>query len=336
MTIERNTIHHGDNLELMKLLPDNSIDVILTDPPYLYLKNQKLDRQFDERAYFNECKRVLKKNGFIILFGRGSSFYRWNYILADKLGFIFKEEIVWDKCYCTSPLMALSRMHETISIFCKGKGKILKNKVPYIEMKGHDIAAIKSDIKRLLSQSLNNVLDFLEKNEVSENTYTSNNLVTTSKSMKNIDRCVSAMQCIEKGMNEKSIIRTDYLPTSRPNNVACEKSKPTGDRCTNVMQSIEFGMNEKSIIKERREHYNTIHPTQKPPRLLERLLALVCKPTPEYRPLVLDTFAGSCNTAKACINYGCDYICMEIDKQFYDDGVENVEKHKTEKEAVLF
>src|SRR5574344_1750145 len=113
--METNVLFNGCGIEMLKSLPDNSVDCILTDPPYLYLKNQKLDRPFDEKVLFSECKRVLKKDGFIVLFGRGTSFYRWNTILAE-LGFTFKEEMIWNKGYCTSPLMNLSRIHETISI----------------------------------------------------------------------------------------------------------------------------------------------------------------------------------------------------------------------------
>lgn len=59
--IELNRIYNEDCLEGMKHIPDGSVDCILTDPPYLYLKNQKLDRPFEEQAFFSECKRVLKK-----------------------------------------------------------------------------------------------------------------------------------------------------------------------------------------------------------------------------------------------------------------------------------
>lgn len=118
----------------IKRIPDNSVDCILTDPPYLYLKNQKLDRPFDEQALFSEFKRVLKPTGFVVMFGRGTSFYRWNTILAE-LGFEFKEEIVWDKSYTSSPLMPLSRVHETIVIYTKNGGFINKVKVPYLGYK---------------------------------------------------------------------------------------------------------------------------------------------------------------------------------------------------------
>ena len=37
-------LYNADNLEIMAKMPDESIDVICIDPPYLYLKNQKLNR----------------------------------------------------------------------------------------------------------------------------------------------------------------------------------------------------------------------------------------------------------------------------------------------------
>ncbi|MDR3286889.1 MAG: hypothetical protein LBT27_05560, partial [Prevotellaceae bacterium] len=158
--IEINKIYNEDCLDGMQQIDDNSIDCILTDPPYLYLKNQKLDRPFDEQVLFNEAKRVLKKDGFIVLFGRGTSFYRWNCILAD-LGFSFKEEIIWNKTQHTSPVLPMSRVHETIAIFTKGKGTINKVKVAYLEMRKNNIDSIATDIKRIKS-AINNKLSFSE------------------------------------------------------------------------------------------------------------------------------------------------------------------------------
>lgn len=298
MILERNKSYKGDCIQLMKFLPDESVDVICTDPPYLYLKNQKLDRPFDEKAYFDQVKRVLKKDGFIILFGRGSSFYRWNTILAD-LGFAFKEEIIWDKSYCSSPLMSMSRVHETVSIHTKGNGTINKVKVPYLEMKGHDIDAIVTDVKRLKttfknSKSLDAVIEFLEKNYLG------------------VD-----------GVAHKCIITQSQL--TKPN------------RCVSVMNSIQNGMNEKSIIKHSREHYTAIHPTQKPPRLLERLLALVCKiDSNKPKPLVLDTFRGSASTDIACMNFGVDCISFEIDDEYFEKGEERKAEHRKNFQPDLF
>ena len=216
-------LYNADNKDVMANLKDESVDVILTDPPYLYLKNQKLEREFDEQLFFSECKRILTKDGFIVLFGRGTSFYRWNTILAD-LGFTFKEEIIWNKSHCTSPLMNLSRIHETISLFTKGKGTINKVKVPYLEMKSHDLDSVIGDVKRMRSilkntKSLNAVLEFLENNVVERNDYGKAGVTHDGVSKPN--RCLSVMQSVEFCLNEKSIVNIYDYNLHNVTNVTC-------------------------------------------------------------------------------------------------------------------
>ena len=322
-------LYNADNLEVMATLADESIDVICIDPPYLYLKNQKLERPFDEPKFFAECKRLLTKKGFIVMFGRGTSFYRWNTIL-DGLGFVFKEEVIWDKSYVSSPLMPMSRIHETISILTKKEGNINKVKVPYLEMKGHDIDSIVTDIKRMKSalkntKSLNAVLEFLENNKVPTG---KDNVISTSISsvIKTQDRCASVMQSIQYGLNEKSIIRNYEDKTfERKHKTTADKTKEL-DRCTAVVQAMEYGLNEKTIIKQVRDHYNTIHPTQKPVRLLERLLALVIpKDKPRNEIVVADFFAGSMSCMEAVHNMGMRGIATEIDEEYFEKGKQRIE-----------
>ena len=369
-------LYNVDNLEVMATLPDESIDVICIDPPYLYLKNQKLERSFDEPKFFAECKRLLTKKGFIVMFGRGTSFYRWNTIL-DDLDFLFKEEVIWNKSYVSSPLMPMSRIHETISILTKKEGTINKVKVPYLEMKGHDIDSIVTDIKRLKptfknTKSLNAVLEFLENNKVPTD---KDNVISTSISsviktqdrcasviagiqnelneksiirndveewkegcvthngITKADRCVSVIQSMQFGLNEKSIIKTklyDFNSKERKhnndNNVVANKGLQNGDRCVYVMSNISNGLNEKTIIKQARDHYNTIHPTQKPVRLLERLLALVIpKDKPRNEIVVADFFAGSMSCMEAVHNMGMKGIATEIDEEYFEAGKKRIE-----------
>ncbi|GIJ96548.1 hypothetical protein CAPN001_11170 [Capnocytophaga stomatis] len=320
-------LFNEDNIQVMKRLPDESVDVICIDPPYLYLKGQKLERPFDEHLFFSECQRLLTKKGFIVMFGRGVSFYRWNTILSD-LGFEFKEEIIWNKSYCTSPLMNISRVHETIAIFTKGKGTINKVKVPYLEMKGHDIDSIVTDIKRLKTtfkntKSLNAVLEFLENNKVPTDGIFERKHKVVANTTKNMDRCASVMAGIQNGLNEKSIItKTEDIAYGK---VTCQRvEKP--NRCVSVMQSVAYGLNEKSIIKQTRDHYNTIHPTQKPVRLLERLLALVVPKDKKAKDIVVaDFFAGSMSCMEAVYNMGMQGIACEIDKEYFEAGKQRIE-----------
>ena len=340
MEIHNLQLYNADNLEIMATLPDESIDVVCIDPPYLYLKNQKLERPFDEHKFFAECKRLLTKKGFIVMFGRGTSFYRWNTML-DGLGFVFKEEVIWDKSYVSSPLMPMSRIHETVSILTKKEGVINKVKIPYLEMKKNDIDSIITDIKRMKSalkntKSLNAVLEFLENNKIPTetpirtdryncDTFTKYNTIATQDKQTG-DRCVNVIQSIQFGLNEKSIIRTDRDKERTANfDVVASKETKDSDRCVNVMQSIQFGFNEKTIIKHSRDHYKTIHPTQKPVRLLERLLALVIpKDKPREEVVVADFFAGSMSCMEAVHNMGMKGIATEIDQEYFERGKQRI------------
>ena len=65
--MEKNIIYHGDCIEGMKNLPDNSVDMVLTDPPYGMTQN-KWDTVVDMDAFWKETKRVTKKNSAILIF----------------------------------------------------------------------------------------------------------------------------------------------------------------------------------------------------------------------------------------------------------------------------
>lgn len=352
-----NKIYNEDCQEGIKRIPNASVDCILTDPPYLYLKGQKLERPFDEQSLFLEFARVLKPNGFVVLFGRGTSFYRWNTLLDKvriyngKYGYLyefngkrffndieigiealknplfqFKEEVIWNKSYITSPLLPLLRVHETISIHCVGKGKINRCKIPYIEAKCNDIDSILADIKRLRTilhnpKSLKEVENFLINNTASYKENKKHGYHATAQTgFMGEDRCAAVSRAMTNGCTERSIIRTDLYKNEKSNKNNLHGDMMIGDRACNVMSSIEAGTSEKSIIKQARDHYSAIHPTQKPVRLIERLLALVTQPG----DIVLDPFSGSCSTAVACINTNRKYIGFEIDKEYYDAGIHRI------------
>ena len=300
MEIEANKIYHCDNIDLMRQLANESINVILTDPPYLYLKNQKLERKFDEQRFFSECKRILKKDGFIVLFGRGTSFYRWNTILND-IGFKFKEEVIWDKKNISSPMLPINRVHETISIHTKTNGTINTSRVPYLEMNHKKFDTIHSDLQRFLTTTKN------------------------KKHFEKISKYLENIENIENTENAENIssYRTDFHGMIRGGKFDATVKSHTykkSDSAISALQTILFGAKEKSIISVQREQYMTIHPTQKAIRLLERILLLTSK----EGNLVFDPFSGSGSTAEACIKQNRKYICCEIDKEYYDASVNRI------------
>lgn len=66
----------GDCLEVLPSIPDNSVNLVYTDPPYYKVKSEAWDRQWDKPAQFlgwlgevlEEFQRVLAPNGSLYLF----------------------------------------------------------------------------------------------------------------------------------------------------------------------------------------------------------------------------------------------------------------------------
>ena len=269
-------------------------DHILTDPPYLYIKTHDFDKEFDEQLLFEQAKRMLPDNGFIALFGRGTSFYRWNTRLAD-LGFVFKEEIVWDKRYTTTPCCNISRVHETISLHSR-KGKIRRSKVPYIEQKEHDISSIIVDIKRLKT------------------------------AFNNTETMDGIIKLLKTGILEyKKSYKSKYC-------LCVSKESGNADRACLVMHSIIKGMNEKSIIFNTNNRRQLQHPTEKPVRLAERILALISN----EGDTIYDPFMGSGSFGVACINTGRKYIGSEMKKEYFDIACKRIEEAVKAKQNELF
>ena len=60
-----NMLINGDSLDKLKLLPDNSVDLIVTDPPYGYaFMGKEWDKALPDKRIWKECLRVLKSGGF--------------------------------------------------------------------------------------------------------------------------------------------------------------------------------------------------------------------------------------------------------------------------------
>lgn len=76
--MELNKIHNVDCIEYMKTLPNESVDLIIADPPYFQIVKESWDNQWNtELDYLNwckewitECERVLKPQGNFIIWGQ--------------------------------------------------------------------------------------------------------------------------------------------------------------------------------------------------------------------------------------------------------------------------
>ena len=93
--MELNKVLQGDCLEVMKTLPDNSVDTILTDPPYgLSFMGKKWDYDVPSEAIWIEALRVLKPGGTALIFAGSRTQHRMAVRVEDS-GFILKDTIMW-------------------------------------------------------------------------------------------------------------------------------------------------------------------------------------------------------------------------------------------------
>ena len=102
-------LHLGDCLEVMKQIPDKSVDLVLTDPPYNIARENNFstmgragidfgewDKGFDLFSYIDQVSRVLKKDGSFVVFND------WRNLgsiadYAEKQGFETKDMIRLEK-----------------------------------------------------------------------------------------------------------------------------------------------------------------------------------------------------------------------------------------------
>ena len=92
---EGNFIYNGDNINVLKTLPDNSVDSVVTDPPYgLKFMGKQWDYDVPSVELWKECYRVLKPGGYLLSFGSSRTYHRMAVKIEDA-GFEIRDQIMW-------------------------------------------------------------------------------------------------------------------------------------------------------------------------------------------------------------------------------------------------
>lgn len=119
-------LRQGDCLELMKDIPNESIDCIITDVPY-NINQDSWDNNFDIKSSLTECKRILKSNGNIIIFQGWSNVCETKAIM-DEL-FIIQDWIIYDRIKGRGGKKHLVSTREDILWYSNGNNYTF-NKIP--------------------------------------------------------------------------------------------------------------------------------------------------------------------------------------------------------------
>lgn len=111
-------LFNQDCLSIMETLPDNSIDMILTDPPYGTTKCA-WDNIIPFDAMWEQIERILKPEGACVLFGIQP--FTSSLIMSNPT--FFKYQLIWKKSriqhFAQAPYRFLTE-HEDILVFSKG------------------------------------------------------------------------------------------------------------------------------------------------------------------------------------------------------------------------
>jgi site-specific DNA-methyltransferase (adenine-specific) len=113
--MDKNIIYNADCLEILKTLPDNSIDLMVTDIPYATTK-LNWDKSVDLQKMWPEWKRVVKQDGAFIF----TATQPFATDLINSARDLFKYDLIWNKVRACGFLNANKmplKTHESILIF---------------------------------------------------------------------------------------------------------------------------------------------------------------------------------------------------------------------------
>ena len=144
--VSGSALFQGDCLDIMPLIPDNSIDLILCDLPYGTTKN-KWDSPIPLDKLWAEYERVITYSGAIVLFAQTP----FDKVLGASKIDLLKYEYVWNKKRPTgffNANYAPMKQHENILVFSKASACFVKDKSKAMNYYPRDLQEVNINIKR--------------------------------------------------------------------------------------------------------------------------------------------------------------------------------------------
>jgi len=300
----------GDCLDLMQDLSDNSIDLIIADPPYYKVVSNEWDNQWETfEEYLDwlevrviEMKRVLKDNGSLYMFGDD---FRIAYVqvMMDK-HLKFLNHLIWYK-----------RNNRPI----KGAYNY-KSFVPVTERilfySTQDSASHFEPIKAYMRDEYRKVMK-----------------ANGFKTKEDCDDYISEIT------GTTSAVKRHYFADSQyrfPTKELYQKLQESGyfqrdyedlrNEYEDIRRPFNYtpGMYEVFDIPMISGDDNTNHPTTKPAELITRLIQSSMRPN----SVVLDPFLGSGKTMECCVELNLEFIGFELLNEWEDNYYKILDKKK--------
>ena len=328
-------LHLGDCLDVLATLPDNSVDSIVTDPPYgLSFMGKKWDYDVPSVTIWEQCLRVLKPGGHLLAFAGTRTQHRMAVRIEDA-GFEIRDMIAW--VYGSGFPKSLD-VSKAIDKAAGAEREVVANQHRAATGRGHqgeggyaygetfNITAPATPEARQWSgwgTALKPALEPITMARKPLSGTVAETVLQHGTGGINVDGCRvgTEIRLNQSAGNKNLEHRTTVTPISSHN-------ETDGRECIGRWPAniIHDGSNEAALAlksgarffytakagKDDRETDNN-HPTVKPTTLMAYLCRLVTPP----EGTVLDPFMGSGSTGKAATVNGFRFIGIERDPEYH-------------------
>lgn len=304
---------HGDCLELMKQLPDASVDLVLTDPPYgtaggmgkneerySRIANVEWDKALEPAAFLQECNRVLRINGALVLFGQEP--YTSRLITEAHSNIPFSYRLMWLKDHFSNSLLvnkAPVSYFEDIMVFFKKYDLQCLHPLRHYSMRilEHCGGRLK-DINAKLGHRRAEHFFYVDSTQFG----------------------LCTADTYQQLCNVFSIHLQDWFKPFEELEEINRRFNVRFSRRFNLTEGHKF----KSNVLQYKKDYTGYHPTQKPVALLDDLIRTYSN----QGDTVLDFTMGSGSTGVACVNTGRNFIGIEMDDEYFEIAKKRIEDAK--------
>jgi site-specific DNA-methyltransferase (adenine-specific) len=286
----------GDCLEEMKKLPDNSINLIYTDPPYFKVKGEAWDNQWENPAKFiewigelcQEWRRILKPNGSLYVFASPKMAAGVECKIGEYFNVLNNIRWVKDAGWHNKSVKEELRSYLSPWEACIFAEKFGANSISPL---GDSIKSARLSVG-LKGTDIDIALGYVRTKDPKRGTEMCRRWEEGS-SVPSKDDFIKAMQICNRNPSYEDLKR-EYEDLRRPFSVTSEIPY------TDVWDFPTVA------------YYEGKHPCEKPIEMHRHVIAASSRPG----DLVLDCFGGSCKVADACIQLNRRYIIIEQDAEY--------------------
>ena len=306
-------LQQGDCLELMKEIPDGSVDLVLTDPPYGTMKGAPLngwisrgdcaewDMSLPTTEMFEHISRILRPNGKAVLFSQEPYTSRLITSAIPSLPFLYRA--IWYKNTAGNILGAKSAMvnrFEDICVF----GSIYRKSHYQADHPLREYFKAEKEKSGLTNKQINKILG----NGMASHYFT------------NGEQFLCPTEQMYEKLQTTGFFKRPYEEIKEIDAMYVQdiyrKMNVENPQVFNLWQ----GGKSKSNVLEYKKDNDGYHPTQKPVKLLEDLIQTYSN----EGNTVLDFTMGSGSTGVACVNLKRNFIGIELEEEYFKIAEERI------------